>query len=410
MRINAFVAKLVQDVRASYWFLPASLVCLALLVSQASLFIDRNPEWLPFEPPQAFRNTHVEGARSLLSIVAQSIFGVAGVLFSMTIAAVSFASGNFGPRLIGNFMRDRGNQWSLGILIMTFVFALMILRAIQGGGVSGADEVFVPHLSIFLALILTLVSVFTVIYFVHHIPETINVSNITAALGRRLVGAIKKVIEAQGERSEEGGAVTWPRTEAEANVTLSKTGYIQALNTQDLRDLAEKNDLCIQVMRPIGSFVTHDTVVLRVWGKAAGDEAVRREIRTAFALGASPTEAQNLMFVVDQLVEMIARAMSPGMNDPFTAINCLNWLHAAAVTGANYEGGLLGETQGAVRLRRPEFRDILQGGFGAAYPYVSSDALCLSHVTGIFVQMKEQIEDSAHRDTLKEFLAQLDEG
>lgn len=110
MKKRALVAKLLEDVRASYWFLPASLVCLALLVSQGTLFLDRNPEWVPFEPPQAFRNTHVDGARALLSIIAQSIFGVAGVLFSMTIAAVSFASGNFGPRLIGNFMRDRGNQ------------------------------------------------------------------------------------------------------------------------------------------------------------------------------------------------------------------------------------------------------------------------------------------------------------
>jgi uncharacterized membrane protein len=138
MSKRALVSKLIQDVRASYWFLPGSLVCLAALLAQGTLYLDQHPDFLPFDLPKGLRDTQVDGARSLMSIISQSVFGVAGVMFSMTIVAVSFASGNFGPRLIGNFMRDRGNQWSLGILVATFVYALLITRAIQSP--TGADQ------------------------------------------------------------------------------------------------------------------------------------------------------------------------------------------------------------------------------------------------------------------------------
>ena len=182
---RAYVLKIAQDVRSSYWFIPSTLVVAALLLSELTQWIDHNPDMLPVALPDDFLNTQVDGARQTLAVIAQSIIGVTGVMFSITMVAVSFASGNFGPRLIGNFMRDRGNQTSLGLLISSFVYTLMILRAVQSSGADGLES-FVPQYSMVAAILLTLMSVGTLIYFLHHIPETINVSNISAALGRRL--------------------------------------------------------------------------------------------------------------------------------------------------------------------------------------------------------------------------------
>lgn len=409
MSKRALVSKLIQDVRASYWFLPGSLVCLAALLAQGTLYLDQHPGLLPFDLPKGLRDTQVDGARSLMSIISQSVFGVAGVMFSMTIVAVSFASGNFGPRLIGNFMRDRGNQWSLGILVATFVYALLITRAIQSPTGADADlstALFVPYLSILIALGLTFVSVFTVVYFVHHIPETINVSNITAGLGKRLLHDIKTLIDSQSDRDPTAAAAQ-PAGDPGMTVTLGQSGYIQTMNKDQLRDLALDHDLFIDVSLPVGEFVTEDTVVLRLWGPQVPDETTE-ELRSCFALGHSPTESQNLMFIVDQLVEMIARAMSPGVNDPFTAINCLNWLHSASVAAANHNGGLRPVQDGPVKTKTVAFGDLLEASFGVSWKYVHSDPLCARHMRMIFAQLPSQIEDPDHLKTYRAFLDRLD--
>ena len=403
---RAFVSKLLQDIRASYWFLPSSLVICAVLLSQGTLYIDRHPDLLPFDLPNSLSDTQVDGARSLMAIISQSVFGVAGVMFSMTVVAVSFASGNFGPRLIGNFMRDRGNQWSLGILVATFAYALMITRTIQGPTGNGTDLstiLFVPHLSISIALVLTFVSVLTVIYFVHHIPETINVSNITADLGQRLVTAIKVLIETQSMPVDTPRTI--PDTDPDAQIALSQAGYIQTLNLKQLCKLADEHDLLIDASHPVGTFVTPDSVILRVWGGDVSDELTAK-LQDCFAVGKTPTENQNLLFIVDLLVEMIARALSPGLNDPFTAINCLNWLQVAAVVAANHKGGLRLVEQGAVHTKSVEFDDLLDRGFGRANHYVVSDPLCRDHMQTLLSNLQDQIETPEHRKSLKSFAEQ----
>ena len=403
MSKGAIFFKLLQDVRASYWFLPSVLVCLAFVLSQVTLYLDQHSQLIPFELPRGLRDTQVDGARSLMAIISQSVFGVAGVMFSMTIVAVSFASGNFGPRLIGNFMRDRGNQLSLGILVATFVYALMITRAIQsptGEDASLSTELFVPHLSIAIALGLTFVSIFTVIYFVHHIPETINVSNITAGLGKRLVNDIKALIDKTEDENLE--PVDIPSAQPGTEITLQEAGYIQTMNIEQLHTVAKEHSLIIDVRCPVGEFVSHDSVVLHVWGDSLSDE-VCKVLRSSFALGHSPTENQNLLFVVDQLVEMIARAMSPGVNDPFTAINCLNWLQAATVMAANYSNGLQPPKLGPVHTPEISFSDLLAAAFEASWHYAKTDPLCERHFRAVLSQMAQQIEPSEFLEDLRTF-------
>jgi uncharacterized membrane protein len=405
---RAFIAKQIQDIQASYWFLPATLVILAILLAEAMLYLDRNAEWLVKLLPETLRDTQVDGARALMGIISQSVFGVAGVMFSMTIVAVSFAAGNFGPRLIGNFMRDRGNQRSLGILVSTFVYALFVARAIQGeqpGGALQDSVLFVPHLAITLAFLLTLVSVLTVIYFVHHIPEIINVSNITADIGKRLIRDLKALIDDQAEeRKDETEKVTpIPSRDPDTELALKQCGYIQTLDKSRLEQLAEQNDWVIDVPVPHGEFINEDSAILKIWGPEVPDDLVP-ELRGCFALGENPSDTQNLFFMVDQLVEMIARALSPGINDPFTAINCLNWLHAAVVVAANHNGGLAGRSGGPVRTIPATFQRLLDTGFGASFPYVKDDPLCDKHLRSVLSRCRDEISDSTHLETFERFV------
>ncbi len=180
--------KFLDGIRASFWFVPTlmSVVAVALAFvltgfdSQFGAAWLRDVGWLYANKP--------EGARVLLSTVASSMITVAGVTFSMTTLAVSFASGNIGPRVLSNFMRDRGNHVTLGTFIATFLYCIFVLRTIRAENEVDNQiyEPFVPHTAILGALILTAASVAVLIYFIHHVPESIHMSNVVANIGRGL--------------------------------------------------------------------------------------------------------------------------------------------------------------------------------------------------------------------------------
>lgn len=391
MEKRAQLWKLVQDVRASYWFLPSLLVLVGLLLAWLTEWIDLNPEVLPISLPATFVDSQADGARSTLAVIAQSIIGVTGVMFSMTLVAVSFASGNFGPRLIGNFMRDRGNQWSLGILISTFVYAVVVLSSVQDD-LNGEVEAFVPQYSLLLALVLTLVCVFTLIFFIHHVPETINVSRISAGLGNRLEIMIRELIDR--DCPDDTGS-DWHKTSPNCAITATNSGYIQTCNMNRLRDLATDNDLFIQMQPDVGDFVTTTTVVFAIWSADDLTEKDIDAIRACYAVGTSRTENQNPTFLAEQLVEMAARALSPGLNDPYTAQDCLNRLAAALTVAMTYQGGLDPVQGERVRAQELTFERLFAVTFPLCRQYVRADTMTRTHALRLLDAL---YADARHRD------------
>lgn len=402
---GAAIDALIERLRASYWAVPAALTTLALVAGLLSVAVDHALGETAIATFPFADGMDAAGASNLMGLVAQSIFGVTGVMFSMTIVAVSFATGKFGPRLISNFMRDRVNQWSLGVLTASFVFALVVARSIREGEGGAA---FVPQLSILIALLLMLACVGIVIYFVHHVPEMINISRLTAAIGRRLMSGVRKVAEAQAHAAATDGAHDrWFETDPDDSLALGRSGYIEALDLERLRALAEEADLRIAVESPVGSFVSDATTALHLWGRTP-DAGMRDRLLDCFVLGDGPTADHNLLHLVDQLVEITARALSPGVNDPFTAINCVNWLYAAALVGAVHGDGLTGAQEGRVRLQALRLQDLLDRGFGASRFYTKTDPLCDAQVRAVLDRLLREVGPGAHRDTIRRFAATLD--
>lgn len=388
MNKRALLLKLAQDIRASYWFIPANMVLFAIVLAHASEWLDHNAEILPFQLPDTFLDTQVDGARSTLSTIATSVIGVTGVMFSMTIVAVSFAAGNYGPRLIGNFMRNRGNQISLGILIATFVYALLILRAVQDPSEGMSVDAFVPQYSMLLALLGCILAVFTMIYFVHHVPETINVSNITANLGQRLEREIAAIIDAEADRDARK-EVTYPDTTPDHTITLNGAGYIQALNFQRVAALTKKGDWLLRIEQQPGDFVSPYTPVMSVWSEEELTDDEETELRDCYALGTSRTEHQNVLFLVDELVEVLARALSPGVNDPFTAINCLNWMKSALDVAQHHGDGLGPDGAGKHPLGpRLSYDTLFARSFLASKPYCDTDELAKKSYDTLVAELK----------------------
>ncbi len=328
-----------RELRASYWFIPSLMAAFAIVLAVTLTSVDgvlgvKVLRKIPF----LYAN-QPDGARAVLSTIAGSMITVAGVTFSMTILTVSFAAGQIGPRLMNNFMRDRGNQVTLGTFISTFLYCLMVLRTVRN-----ADEAetaantygaFVPHLAILAGLLLAVASVGVLIFFIHHVPESINVSHVVAGVGRDLNKMVDKQFPTRiGEPAPDDAPP--PGEQADYDVKFQEAGpvhaedngYIRAVDDKALMKVAVKHDLVLRLEYRPGNFVNHGKTLLYVWPQERLDDDIRDACREAFSIGIQRTRHQNIFFLIDELVEIIGRALSPGVNDPFTAISCIDWLQS----------------------------------------------------------------------------------
>ncbi|MBV7265022.1 DUF2254 domain-containing protein [Erythrobacter ani] len=315
---------------ANYWFYPATFAILAALLGFAMIYLDRNgfaeflneTDWLvPVRP---------SGASDILTVMAGAMIGVASTVFSITLVAVTYASGNYGPRLLTNFLEDKGNQVSLATFIGTFVYTLIVLRSVRAEGESpasagqaGADMLpgFAPQLSLLVAYLLMAACVGVLVFFLHHVPSSIRINKVLETIGRRLLDAIRETYPVEDSfadaREGEGGDT----------VTAWATGYVQLIDFEDLEKKARECGSTFSLRVRTGDFVHRGLPLMDV--KGADPEEIEQAVREDITLGPVRTPEQDPQFLIDELVEIGMRALSPGINDPFTAITALHWLGAA---------------------------------------------------------------------------------
>ncbi len=316
-------------VRSSYWFVPSIMLLGAVLLSFVMIFLDETVDpqgltWIYINQP--------DGARALLATVAGSMITVAGVTFSITIVALSLASSQYGPRLLRNFMRDISNQVVLGTFVATFMYCLLILRTVHGG----EGSTFVPHLSVGLAVVLAAVSLGVLIYFIHHTAAKIQVDNLLASIGRDLEKTIAKTYPEKpffpagmGQEPLAPKAGLPEDFEEQAVRLRAKTnGYLQTAD-EGLVALAAHHDLVFYLERQPGYFVVRVKTLLRAWPEKRLDKALLEDIASKLVIGAYRSQAQDLAFLFDQLVEVALLALSPGVNEPYTAVLCIDRIEAA---------------------------------------------------------------------------------
>ena len=347
--MRARLRQFASELRASYWFIPALLTLLSAVLSLATWWLDTrfSTDWL--NQLSYFSQAKPEGARSILSTIAGSMISVAGTVFAVTFAAVVYASGNYGPRLLTNFMTDRGNQVSLGVFIATYVFALLTLRTIRLPSETGASETspgFVPEISMLTAIALALLSVAVLVYFLHHVPNSIRINNVVAGIGETVLRQVGK----RYPRPHDGTAVEDHDQRVGEPVLVRDTGYLEVIDYDTLGEVTKGTDMTIRLAVRTGDFVHPGMALAYVEGGLS--DAARDRILLAYATGPSRTSTQDIEFSVDELVEIALRALSPGINDPFTAITCIHWITAglASLGGRNLARDADGRLYGAERV------------------------------------------------------------
>lgn len=265
-------------------------------------------------------------ARVLLATVAAAIITVVGIVFSITIVALTLASTQFGPRMLRNFVRDPGTQIALGTFVASFCYAMIALVSV-GGGPHGD---FVPHLSITVTLLFTLLDVAVLIFFFNHIASMIQLPVVIAKIAATLDAEIEGfergsdfgVGAARGRSHKE---LLAQLAESGAPIRTPRSGYLQVIRHDALVKIAAKADAVVQLPYRPGHFVVAGQVIARVWPPEAA-ETVEERLALGHVTGAYRTLPQDISFGFDQLVEIALRALSPAVNDTFTGMTCVDWI------------------------------------------------------------------------------------
>lgn len=394
-----------QSVNASYWFLPAIFSLLALALATLTLWFDRNGWSDVVSQTSWLQPARPDGAINMLTVIAGTMIGVASTVFSITIAAVAYASGNYGPRLLTNFMEDRGNQFSLATFIGTFVYAITVLRAVRKAEetplfATEADTIsgFVPQISLLTAFVLMLLSIAVLVYFLNHIPASIRVNAVLEGIGARLLRDIKRTFpgDNRGER---------PTNDATGTPIVAKeTGYIQSIQFEALERLARKENGKLNLAVRTGDFV-HPAMALAYWADLdAIDDCPDDKVRACFGTGAMRTPSQDMQFLIDELVEIGLRALSPGINDPFTAVTAVHWLGAATAELArrNLTRSFAeeGEEPHLVPLD-DDFEHYLARGFGAMRSGVATNRIATLVMFDALVDATTTLDDETRRAAIR---------
>ncbi|WP_193315288.1 DUF2254 domain-containing protein [Nostocoides sp. F2B08] len=346
--------------RDSFWFLPALLVLAAVVLSQVAVLIDRQLE-LAWASTSALA-LGVDGSRGLLTVIGGSVLGVAATAFSITVSVIATASSSYGPRLVRNFMADRGNQLVLGIFVSTFAYCVLVLRSVTAADSDAGREAFIPYIAVYLAIVIALVNIGCLVYFIHHIADSIQIST--------LVETVRNELRTVAEREYPEDAARWADSAVAASrldpgdprvveVTMGSPGYVVGVDADSLVSYARKHDVVVEIVPRVGDHViaTEPVARIRAMRDAEIDQAVEAAIRRRVSIDDARSPYQDVRFAIQQLVEMAVRALSPGTNDPFTAQNAIEELGSglAAIARGTEQPDGIADSDGELRLvlRRP---------------------------------------------------------
>jgi uncharacterized membrane protein len=345
-----------EELRTTLWVVPSILVVVSVLLFIVTFEIDVAVYHGHLTLPVWIRTGSADAERQVLIAIAAAVITVIGVVFSITILALTLASQQFGPRMMRNFVRDIGNQVTLGIFVGTFVYAVLSL-----GSIDSLSPTFVPHLSTSVAEALLLVDLGVLIYFIHHIAKSIQLPEVIAGIASDLINSI------DAEFPDALGAAVEPAVPAHvgksvpellnlidergAAVPSQVSGYIQYVGYSQLIDIATRTDSVIRLEHRPGHYLATGRPLAIVWPRGAAPE-VALALSKAHVTGPHRTLVQDPVFAIDQLVEIAIRALSAAVNDTFTALTCIDWLSAGLgrVSGRVLDEGVYRDAAGNVRL------------------------------------------------------------
>jgi uncharacterized membrane protein len=394
-----------QQVRSSFWFVPAAIVLGAVVLATVLIAVDATVDLNVVERWPLFFGAGAAGARGLLGAVAGSMITVAGVVFSITLVALSLTSSQYTPRVIRIFMRDRLNQVALGVFVGIFAYCLVVLRAIRGGDEGG----FVPSLAVMAGLILAFVGIAFLILFIHHIAVSIQASSIIATTARETIAAVDhlfpKELGEDGDEEADGSRWMSLANQPWFDVPARKTGSIEDVDADALLDAARKRSTILRMERGIGEFVIEGAPLVSVIDPGGLDDETTAEINAAYAIGRQRMVETDAGFGIRQIVDIAMKALSPGINDTTTAVMCVDYLAAILVRLAARRIAVSPRLdQGKLRViaRGPSFESLVAEAFDQIRQNAAGNVAIMSRMLGALQTIASLTASPSRRRVLRE--------
>ncbi len=397
--VDVRLAKVAEALRSGLWFLPSVCVVASIALSLAMAALDRHlggdsPAWLVLSSDPGV-------AQTMLSTIAGSTLTFTGALFSITVVALQLASSQFSPRVLRSFLRDRTNQWCLGVFLASFTFALLGLRAVRpGASESGAE---VPGLTLTVAFVLVLASLAAFVLFVHHVTQSIRVVHIIEAVAAESRQTIRSFLF---DERDPGHDVAVPSGSAARTLAFERgPGVIVAIGKGQLVALATEHDCTFVLRHPVGDHLASGVPLVDVHGSGGADvdaDMVLDHIGT----GPERTSYQDVASGLRQLADIAAKALSPGINDPTTATQCLDRLHdllRRVATGHHPSGRHLDDA-GQLRLvvPVPSWDDMVQLAFDEIRQYGDNSLQIRRRLRAVLIDLVEATADDLHPPLLEQ--------
>lgn len=338
------LATLREYLGTSLWFVPVVCVVGAVVAAQLTLEFDAREH----APSGLLFSGSPDSARSVLTAIAGSIITLTALVFSVTIVVLQLASSQYSPRVLRSFLRDRRSQAVLGVFLGTFAYTMLVLRAVRGGDGEG-DGSFVPAISVHVAFLLTGATLLFFVFYVHHVAQSMQASSIVADVAAEGREAIERLYPDIGDDAPT--ALHDALADGAVPVTSERSGYLQAIDEGRLFELAREWDTTIELLHRIGDFVPEGTPLARLGTEPPDEDA----LRACVTMGSRRTTQQDPAFAFRQLVDVGEKALSPGVNDPTTAVEAIDRLHELLVALAprSIPSAVRSDGGGQVRLILP---------------------------------------------------------
>ncbi len=401
-----------QSMRSSFWFVPALMVVDAVVLAILLITLDTSVDLhLATRWPLLF-GAGAAGARGLLTTVASSMITVAGLVFSITLVALSLTSSQYSSRVIRNFMRDRVNQWVLGTFVGIFAYCLVVLRTIRGGG----EGAFVPSLAVLAGLLLAFVGIAVLIHFIHHIATSIQASSIVATAAQETLAAVDHLFpDALADDGDEGAGDTLVSAldrQPWLAVAAGKTGYIESLDTDALLDVARKLETILRMEHGVGEFVVSGTPLISLIDPGDLDDATPARLNAVYVISHQRTVEQDVAFGIRQVVDVAMKALSPGINDTTTAVMCVDYLAAILTRLTTRRIGTPHALEaGELRViaRGPSFEGLLSEAFDQIRQNAEGNVAVLLRLLGALHTIAGQTASPNRRWVIRQKVDQIEE-
>ena len=391
----------------SFWFVPSLMVLSAVGLATAGLAMDNHlKNFGRNDLPWIVYMSQPDGARELLSTLLASMITMASLVFSITMVVLTLAASQFGPRLVRNFMDNRQTQVVLGTFVMTIIYCLLILASVSSRA-ADANDSSLPYATVSVAIVLVLISVCLLVLFLHILARSIMSETVIARVGHELDDILNDLepLQPNFQFDEPEKALPDDFKERAAFFGSDGAGYVQSIEVEQVIKAAKEADVLVGFYFRAGDFVVEGGRDIGVYPPERNTEKLADAIRQAITVGTHRTPVQDITFPIRHMVEIAVRALSPSVNDPYTATAVVDRLSVTLcrMMNKNLPSATFKDCDGSLRMvwPRPNYASLISAAFDQIRQNGADKPLVVIHLIKAIGRIADHAKIPGQVDALK---------